>query len=443
MRGKEAVMERPGSIRFLVLILAAGLAAALAASPAFAGHDLNRPCSDCHSLKAGEALPSSYSIWVESPTGAPQYQGPLRCDFCHTDKGANGAFGSAPASAHPVQVIVADNLVVQARGYVQGFTSTKLDCWDCHNGDNSNRYGLHPDLAATSYDNVQGNTPQDGYPDHDTIDPRDGIVSGFSLPGGWHLLSMLADNTGKRLINGQSTYNKVPSSAPATAYAFCLSCHDGSANTTRRKDIRQDYLDKGHYFKSTGGGITAGDRIPCSDCHGSHGSGENARLFDPDNTTFSGTRPTGLLYSNAASPTDNQVRAICTFCHNDTAFSGGGYVAGPYVRGVEPTVAPTSVSDHITYTGTKTYAKCTQCHNAHKTPAGGPACLNCHTAGGGGGGYEIIDNLFKGVGSDNTATRPSPSGSLSWSQHGGFDGANRPYFVYQSPFDTKASNDCV
>jgi hypothetical protein len=134
---------------------------------------------------------------------------------------------------------------------------------------------------------------------------------------------------------------------------------------------------------------------------------------------------------------------MCTGCHDDTdAASPNGT---PTIRGVESSVAPATVTDHITYTGGTT-AACTQCHNPHNPPAGGPDCFTCHTAGGAAGStYDYIDALFKDVGldADNTANKPAsdPSNGYEWSQHGGFDGTGNARFRYQSPYD-KPNNDC-
>ena len=66
-----------------------------------------------------------------------------------------------------------------------------------------------------------------------------------------------------------------------------------------------------------------------------------------------------------------------------------------------------------------------------------------HSGGAAGATYDYIDDVFKGVGSDNGASQPASRGPLTWSQHGGFvsvGGAAR--FIYVFPYNTKGTNDC-
>jgi predicted CXXCH cytochrome family protein len=142
--------------------------------------------------------------------------------------------------------------------------------------------------------------------------------------------------------------------------------------------------------------------------------------------TFSGTRPTNKTTN----------RAICLSCHDGLAPASSSVT----VRNVTPLSRPSTVAEHQLSDTTP----CKNCHDPHNPPAGGPDCLTCHTAGGSAGStYDYIDALFKGVGSDNAATKPSPepANGYEWSQHGGFDGSDRPRFVYRSPWD-KPNNDC-
>ena len=411
-------------------ILAVGVALALlgVAAPAFAAHDLGQDCYTCHNIKSGQVYQGSYSIWSGLSIGMSPYSRPITCEVCHTDYGDR--FKATSASHHPVAVIAGATMNSSYDNGVQ------IRCRDCHNGNSVTTLtpNLIPDLAPTDYLSTAGNTATDGYPNHDVLSPNN-LVNPGDPP---HLLSMLLSG-GQRTVNGSDVYNKVPSSSPATDYAFCLACHDGSANTARAVNVKQDYIDKGHYFKTTGGGITAGDRIPCSDCHASHNSPTNARLFEPDNTTWTGPRPSGLTFASPYAPTAAEYRAVCIFCHEDYN-STNTVTTTKRVRGVAPVPRKWGITGHA---ATDTQS-CKQCHNPHKTPGGGPDCLTCHTPGGAAGtAYDYIDALFKGVGSDNTATQPASVGSLTWSQHGGFvsvGGAAR--FLYASPYNTKASNDC-
>jgi len=354
------------------------------------------------------------------------YSRPITCDICHTDYGDR--FKATAESHHPVEVISAATM---SSDYDNGVV---IRCRDCHNADSVTSLvpNLVPDLAPLHYNDPSGNDNTDGYPNHDVSGAANNQVNPGDPP---HLLSMLLSGV-QRTVSGSSTYNKVPSSSPASDYAFCLACHDGSANTSRQVNVRQDYIDKGHYFTTTGGGITAGDRIPCSDCHASHNSPTNARLFEPDASTFVGTRPTGLTFALPYAPTAAEYRALCIFCHDDYNVSNTGN-GTPTVRGVEPTPRKYGISGHAPADP----QSCKQCHNPHKTPGGGPDCLSCHTPGGAAGTtYDYIDSLFKGVGPDGVA-RPSDALPLSWSQHGGFTGSTAN-FLYASPYNSKATNDC-
>jgi hypothetical protein len=417
-------MHRPA---LHALVVGVALALLCAAAPALAAHDLGQDCYTCHNIKSGQVWQGSYSVWNGLSIGMSPYSRPITCDVCHTDYGDR--FKATSASHHPVAVIAGSTMNSSYDNGVQ------IRCRDCHNADSVTLSpNLSPDLSPTDYLGTAGNTASDGYPNHD-VSAANNQVNAGDPP---HLLSMLSPPN--RTVAGSSTYNKVPSANPAADYAFCLSCHDGSANTARAVNVKQDYIDKGHYFKTTGGGITAGDRIPCSDCHASHNSPTNARLFEPDNATFTGTRPSGLTFASPYAPTDAEYRAVCIFCHND--YNAGNTGNGtPLVRGVEPTPRKYGVTGHAP-TDTQS---CKQCHNPHKPPAGGPDCLTCHTTGGAAGTtYDYIDALFKGVGSDNSATQPASVGSLTWSQHGGFvsaGGAAR--FLYTAPYNTKATNDCL
>ena len=424
--GKVSVLRHLRSIVIIPLMLS--LLAFLGwPQSGYAAHDLSNECYACHNIEGGQVWSGSHSIWSGTAIGMSPYSRPITCEICHSDYG--NRFKSTSESHHPVAVVTANAMTSD---YDNGVL---IRCKECHNADDVMATpNLSPDLSPASYDNTAGNSATDGYPDHDVVSPDNQVASGDPP----HLMSMLLSG-GQRTLLGSGVYNKVPSSNPVSDYGFCLACHDGSANTSRAVNVRQDYLDKGHYFKTTGGGITAGDRIPCSDCHASHNSQTNARLFEPDNTTFVGTRPSGLSFASPYAPTNAEYRAICIFCHND--YNAGNTGNGtPTVRGVEPSPRKYGVAGHAA----ADTQSCKQCHNPHKTPGGGPVCLTCHTGGGAAGAtYDYIDNLFKGVGSDNTATQPAASGSLIWSQHGGFASVGGPAnFIYTSPYNTKATNDC-
>jgi nitrate reductase cytochrome c-type subunit len=354
-------MSRPVALRGLLFVLAVAISVPLAGTPAHAGHDMARDCYDCHSLKGGEVYDNSYAISTTSAVG-PDPAVPFRCDFCHSGHANyfdNTYLTGIYQSSHPVQLIEGNQLISK---FFNSGTATTIECKACHGGNTvtGSPTDRDPDVAPSAY-TVSGDTPTDGYPDHDTENAPDNVVIQGDEP---HLTA---------------AYDPTPASTAevATNYALCFTCHDGGASTTRAKNIQQDYIDKGHFFKSDvpSEGITAEDRIPCSDCHSSHAS-RNARLFAPDNAT--------VKKDSGGTPL-NELRALCIACHNDGAVGnysdpdGSGW---PRVRTVTPTLAPDSVSDHITFAGAQTNNPCTDCHGAHKTPAGGNNCLDCHRTGG-------------------------------------------------------------
>jgi predicted CXXCH cytochrome family protein len=411
-------MNRQAASRGFLFVLAVGVSVALAGIPAHAGHDQGMDCYECHSLRGGDIWAGSFSIATSMSIGGSSYSDPLRCDFCHTDKAVE--FGSAWESAHPVQLIEGDNVSVMANTA----SSTALDCHYCHRG-NTVVGDPNPDLAPAYY-GLSGNYGTDGYPDHHVDGTPDNVVNPGDPP---HLGTI--DNTNRVYVKSPASLANLTGATPN--YELCFYCHDGSDKTTRRKNIKQDYIDQGHYFKASG------DRMPCSDCHDSHASETSSRLMSPNFTTGSWTP---VVYDNIDNPSDNNIRAMCIGCHDDYNPTNTGN-GTPKVRDVEPSPRKHGLTGHAD----EDTQACTQCHNPHKTSAGGPDCFTCHTAGGAAEakGYGYIDNLFKDVGldADNTANKPAsdPSNGYEWSQHGGFDGTGNARFKYQFPYD-KPNNDC-
>jgi predicted CxxxxCH...CXXCH cytochrome family protein len=397
-----------------------------------AAHDMNWDCYVCHNIKGGAVWQNSYSISSAKKIGMNPYSRPITCDICHTDYGTK--FGSTSVSKHPVRIIVLDN--TQADNNPYGSSPSFVDCRDCHSGNQTTPLTapLDPDVSPLNYSGLAGNGVSDGYPNHDNT------ITGYTItPAAWGAGNVVTPGTEPHLGSSYAptaVYNKVPSNVPLTDYALCFSCHDGTAGrTNRRVDVKTKYsTGKGHYYKyGTPTGGTNGNKMPCSDCHASHNAANNSRLYvSPKGTTG------GLLdFADPASPTAAEIRFLCMDCHDDYGTPTNGT---PLVRGVEPPTRKTGIAGHA---GADTQS-CKQCHDPHDTPGGGPDCLSCHTAGGAAGTtYDYIDAMFKGVGSDNTATQPASSGSLTWSQHGGFVSVGgAPRFLYTSPYNTKATNDC-
>ncbi len=385
-----------------------------------APHGIGNDCYACHNIRSGQVWQGSYSIWKDKPIGMTTYNRAITCDVCHTNYGTS-RFTALSASHHPVQVISGPSMATD------NWTTTLILCKDCHNGDTETTLvpNLVPDLAPRTYTLGDARYPLDGYPNHDVASP-DNLVNAGDPP---HLLAMRL-SAGQRTVAGSGTYTRLPSSNPSNDYGFCFSCHDGSNNTSRgaTDNILDAYMKKGHYFKSaapTGGAIN--DRIPCSDCHASHNSATNARLFEPDNNTWtpSATRPIGLTMAIEASPTPAETRAICMFCHEDYSPADTTTTA-KRVRNVQPIRRKYGVTGHA---GTDTQS-CNQCHNTHNPPAGGDDCLNCHRTGGSVlAKHQMTDLEFPADG-----TPGEDNATLQVSGHKGV--------VYTTPYNTKALNEC-
>ena len=318
-----------------------------------AAHDMGNDCYYCHSLRGGAVWDNTYSIAKSSAIGGTGEQGPVNCDFCHTDYGAKFIDPPGPVtSGHPVRTISGSSIVVQLpKLYPAGLN---IDCHNCHRGD-TKAGGKVPDLAPKWYG--IGGEIGSGHPDHDML----GTVNNRVDPGDPPHLGTWESGQPDNLVT--RTYTKSPASAANVLSNFnlCLVCHNNSGRTTGTDNIAKKYVDSGHFFKTAGtfGGTpwNAGDRIPCSDCHASHSSPTNKYNFEPDNTTFSGTRPTGKTTN----------RAICLSCHDGL----GGTSSSVTVRGRTPTSRTTGITEHQLSDTTP----CKNCHDAHNPPAG---CNNCH-----------------------------------------------------------------
>ena len=396
------------------------LLAMLGAEPARAGHELGNSCYVCHNIKAGTTWQGTQSIWTGKDIGmsAPTGGKPIACDYCHVDHRLmfdNTTGGGSEKSAHPVPIIAGSG-----KTSYFGYGAT-VNCLDCHSGNTVTGFtpNLIPDVAPQDYVTKGTNT---GYPNHDVAIPNNQISIGNDPP---------------HLTLSTSSYNSYDNT-PATAggdsdskYALCFSCHStGSTKIIRAtgKTIQTDYQLGGHYFQ---GGAWANKTMPCSDCHGSHRSGDSSRLMVPKLT--SGTWP-GVVYSSASSPTGSDIRTMCNACHDDTGATTNGT---PTIRNREPSAKPSKVAEHVGGS-----VSCAVCHPVHN-PKVGTDCLGCHKTGTGkAGSYEYVGMLFKdatlpgGARPDNTVD--GSSRPWSWSQHGNSLTSSH----YVSPYNGKTTNFC-
>jgi hypothetical protein len=110
------------------------------------GHD----CYYCHSLKGGDVWDNTFSIAKSSSIGGTGDQGPVNCDFCHSDYAAKFNDNPGPVtSGHPVKTINGDITEVMFTPlYPAG---VELDCHNCHRGDTEAAGGKSPDLAPKWY----------------------------------------------------------------------------------------------------------------------------------------------------------------------------------------------------------------------------------------------------------------------------------------------------
>ena len=395
------------------------LLAMLGAEPARAGHELGNSCYVCHNIQAGTTWQGTYSIWTGKDIGmsAPTGGKPIACDYCHVDHRLmfdNQSITYTEKSAHPVRIIDGST-TTSYFGY-----GTTVNCLDCHSGDTVTGFtpNLIPDVAPQ--DNITKGT-NTGYPNHDVAIPNNQISIGNDPP---------------HLTLSTSSYNSYDNT-PATAggdsdskYALCFSCHStGSTKIIRAtgKTIQTDYQLGGHYFQ---GGAWANKTMPCSDCHGSHRSGDSSRLMAPKLTSGTWAGGVGVVYGNPSSPTGTEVRSMCNACHDDTAGT-------PTIRDREPSAKPSKVAEHVGGS-----VSCAVCHPVHN-PKVGTDCLGCHKTGTGkAGSYEYVGMLFKdatlpgGARPDNTVD--GSSRPWSWSQHGNSLTSSH----YVSPYNGKTTNFC-
>lgn len=332
----------------LAAAAAAILALALFPRPAAADHSVGNSCYTCHKLGSTAVYKGTRAIWTGAAIGlTPPVTQPLTCDFCHTDY--KQQFNATVASNHPVMHINGSVMDVHINGSTyspaSGYTGVKLMCAGCHGG-NPISGTRNPDVAPLSYDQTGKDTTTDGYPDHELAAAANGQVVPFAPA--WDTTPAAGDNP-----HATAAYNHKASTDPATDYALCFTCHDGSTATSHQVDVETAYTTAGggHTFKSDGA------RIGCMDCHDSHGS---ASL---------------RLYNRAGTPitSDPNGRLICLDCHAGASRNFTSTTAGT-TRSVTVPSPPTNVAAHTGGT-----SACTLCHDPHNPSGGRSDCFDCHS----------------------------------------------------------------
>lgn len=173
---------------------------------------------------------------------------------------------------------------------------------------------------------------------------------------------------------GGSTTNGAP-----PEYDLCFSCHGPNGPGTLSPESRRiaDFYSRtvtgsnraGHAIEHTAGAVKEGDRLPCYDCHNTHGSiGSDGQ--HPNAFLISDQRPGWYGLTNLQSDS-TQVRRFCTGCH---AYADQTTPSIP-VEGITAPKLP-SRYPHRSYE-TK---HCYDCHGRdYSTPTG----FNVHNPSGG------------------------------------------------------------
>ncbi|MCL4079188.1 Ig-like domain-containing protein [Coriobacteriia bacterium Es71-Z0120] len=212
-----------------------------------------------------------------------------------------------------------------------------------------------------------------------------------------------------------NTYDELRGTFTKANFGNCFTCHDGDPSSV---NIKQYYpttnggdqtqaadTNYGHKIQTPGGNLTAGDGLPCYDCHNPHG---NANSTDGLLVRTMTNSTTTIMIGDAAGEidmsTDAGVRRFCFSCHTtaDTTagWNGTGYAAvsaGANIEGIDRTVYDSTnkrglklppVSGH----NQADTQSCYGCHgnsyanatsnNVHNPGPGGSNggidCLNCH-----------------------------------------------------------------
>ncbi|MDF1542191.1 MAG: cytochrome c3 family protein [Anaerosomatales bacterium] len=346
-----------------------------------------------------------------SQTGAIGPGEEVTCAECHDNHGSNAA---------------------KLLGVYDPVSATnKIGTTTISANDNTVCAGCHTSATGTTYTRLANGYPNIGtWPGTAIYDGANGIHKGSAVvwPG-----STYAGGDCKNChdVHGTSyTYDELvgqfdPASIGSDRYALCFNCHDGAPST---KNIKQHYPvadggtstapNAGHQIKTAGGTLSAGQGLPCYDCHNPHGSAEPDGLMVE--TMINGTKyllgdnGTEIGAISAAAGDAASVRLFCFTCHataagEGTNATGTGYTAaagikaGDLVEGLSRTGAnklklSSTTAEHLVGATT---ANCFDCHgtmtadsatNVHN-PSGGAGnddCLVCH----GVGSTERLDNML-------------------------------------------------
>ncbi len=187
-------------------------------------------------------------------------------------------------------------------------------------------------------------------------------------------------------------------------YQLCFDCHSsaGPANMDQENKYIGDYYDQsvnddqesGHQIKTTQGYVTAGDKLPCYDCHNPHGSRGNDGV-QPNAYLLSDQR-TGWSGLDSIKTSNYQVRKFCFGCHKSSDNLGGGEV-----EGITMSTLP-SAQVH-------TYSDSTHCYDCHGGSYSSPTSRNVHHPNP--GGDCVSCHQYAQDGGDGAPTRRVITGS--------------------------------
>ena len=368
--------------------------------------DPNASCYACHTLKTSELLSATKSIRTSKPKMTKLADNttwaagmPLSCDFCHqsaTD--VPSLVKSTKTSRHPVDTI--GNETDPTR---------EISCNDCHNA--------YWDSAVPANDNhevtpktllTQDNT--DGYPDHKGL----GSDNQYA-----HNLRSNPPHLSKGYTGSMSFSSTTPRISDGTFWSssldgsnlVCFVCHGGSsyqppfrgASGRSQYNVMSDYAASGsaagHKINAnfgSSGALAQGSKLPCYDCHASHGSASRRLILDgyfaSDNgmRNIEGSSSLAVNTFTSSSPGPTGDIAVCAGCHNTglaaTAFSATGKVEklnpmDPFVsRATSHSVVGSWASPSTTRGCLGSFSGChASPHNPIGESLGGLGCSTCHS----------------------------------------------------------------
>jgi hypothetical protein len=400
--------------------------------------------------------PTTYGSHPENLTTDYIPGGPFDCSFCHGATGdiatefADGDKRTYLESTHPVDVIN-DQEDQTTNPLMSGYTVAEIACADCHMREPSTDYY---DIVPKT---LQSKDTRDGYPNHKNVIPGYAPYKDLNLdpptdyPNDAINKAHLTRPYGYSKSQNNNTINATHSDdryvdwggPPNATYAglnrdtlLCFICHSNDTHTDsagythstevaqNSYDIEKEYNDpahegtySGHVMRingAAGSDITAGDKMPCFNCHESHSAMDsgfnNVKLirvkpnpygtatFQMNGNVLDGVALDG---SDSNGRLDNGL-AICVVCHDTDAVDSEPLLSGPGVvvrgiRAVDPFYSSTSASLHAgagvkdpladSTTGCIGTTDDSGCHrNIHKpVPAPQPdaPCYACHGAGAG------------------------------------------------------------